>query len=131
MTQKTNPTENSSSEKPKRKRGAPPGNKNALKHGFYAANFNENDLDGPNSDIDRGLQDEITMLRVYMRFVLSFGYQVKTVQEAMECLRTISLASTALARLIKIQKQVFGVTNEFDIALQAALAQVQQELNLE
>ena len=50
-----------------RKRGAQPGNLNALKHGFYSRNF----LDLENTDLEamlaQDLESEIAMLRVVVR----------------------------------------------------------------
>ena len=51
-----------------RKRGARPGNTNALKHGFYAARFTRRKiswLDG--QPVHQDLQDEINRLRVLIR----------------------------------------------------------------
>ena len=53
--------------KPPRRRGAPFGNRNALKHGFYARNFDPGDTKDLDEHEFDGLTDEIILLRVYIR----------------------------------------------------------------
>ena len=131
MTQKTNPTENSSSEKPKRKRGAPPGNKNALKHGFYAQKDMQTGIDGLDGEASTGILDEINLIRDYMLFVLGFAYEVNSLAEALDCLRTFSLAASSLTRMIKVQKLVFGDSSDIETALMDAIACLNKEQNQE
>ncbi len=88
----------------KRRRGAPPGNTNALKHGFYSRSFREidcHDLDQVNF---QGLQDEITMLRVFIRRVTEISQSITTFPEAVSLLRVLSLASISLTRLLTTEK---------------------------
>ncbi len=90
----------------KRRRGAPTGNTNALKHGFYSRAFREIDC----TDLDRvhfsGLQDEITMLRVFIRRVTEMSECITTFPEALGLLRGLSLASISLTRLITTENVV-------------------------
>ena len=135
MPQKTFPPETSKDEnlkdhKPKRKRGAQPGNTNALKHGFYSRHFSKNDLSDLEINATKGVQDEITMLRVFIRYVLQLSTGAQTLPEALACLRAISLSVTALSRLIKVQHVVFGSTSELDEALHLALQDITEELDL-
>ncbi len=90
----------------KRRRGAPIGNTNALKHGFYSRSFREIDC----SDLDKihfsGLQDEITMLRVYIRRVTEMSDLITTFSDAVGLLRVLSLASISLTRLLATQSLI-------------------------
>jgi hypothetical protein len=52
---------------PKPHRGAPRGNQNALKHGFYTRHFDKVDLADLKTASFDGLNDEIAMLRLFMR----------------------------------------------------------------
>jgi len=54
----------------RRLRGAPLNNLNALKHGFYARKFRQTDLVDLAESKFTGLNEEITMLRVFMRGVI-------------------------------------------------------------
>ncbi len=90
----------------KRRRGAPMGNTNALKHGFYSRSFREIDC----RDLDKihfsGLQDEITMLRVYIRRVTEMSDLITTFSDAVGLLRVLSLASISLIRLLATQNMI-------------------------
>jgi len=48
----------------KRKRGAPRGNQNAFKHGFYSAQFRQYELENLDENSTPSLEDEIELLRV-------------------------------------------------------------------
>lgn len=48
----------------KRKRGAPPGNQNALRHGFYSSSFRKRELHALNHSSALELADEIALIRV-------------------------------------------------------------------
>ena len=48
----------------KRKRGAPPGNQNAFRHGFYSASFRQQELRALSQSNDLELADEIALMRV-------------------------------------------------------------------
>ena len=95
---------------PKRPRGAPPGNRNALKHGFYARKLKRSDLSGIETCDDAGLQDEIAMLRVFIRRVIELGKDVDTLPEAVSLLRVLCFASTSLTRLL--QEALSGLAEE-------------------
>lgn len=105
-----------------RKRGAPPGNLNALKHGFYSRQLKPMRKDGP---IDSGaadalnLGDEIAMLRLFIRRVIHMGAEVEDLEAAIALLRVLCLATTTLTRLLKTQ-QLFG-QDDFGLAIQQAI----------
>ena len=112
--------------KPKtRRRGAQPGNINALTHGFYSPRFRQADL----TDLDQcqfsGLQDEIIMLRVYTRRVTEFSSEVDNFDDALSMLRALSMASVAMTRLIKTQ-QIIGPSpmDELNAALKEAFKEI-------
>ncbi len=87
--------------KPRRLRGAPLNNLNALKHGFYARKFRRADLVDLADTRFRGLSEEINLLRVYMRGVIEKSAEVNSLAEALEVLRALSLAATSLTRMTK------------------------------
>ena len=116
---------------PKRRRGAPLGNKNALKTGFYSRYYKPVD----NSDLVSvsfdGLQDEITMLRVFIRQVIERSQEVESLEDSLVVLRTLSMASFSLSRLVRIQYLISPTAmNEFMKTLDQALSAMSQKLGL-
>ena len=94
-----------------RRPGAPLGNTNALKHGFYSRRFRSTDLNDLDTHNFSGLQDEITMLRVFIRGVVERSAEVESLDESIYLLRALSLATIGLTRLIRTQ-QLFGTPRD-------------------
>jgi len=115
----------------KRKRGAPKGNTNALKHGFYSRRFNESEALELN-DLKSGLIDEIALLRVLIRRVFEKVDEIDDdVENWARMLNTLSIASTRLASLLKTQKNLNdGEGSELSNALIQALSEVKDELGI-
>ena len=111
----------------KRRRGGQSDNTNALKHGFYSSHFRRSDLKDLDNCEFSGIKDEITMLRVNIRRCIEFSDQVTTLTEAMELLRTLSLASIALARLIKTQYLLAPGTDPISELINQLLEELQVE----
>ena len=94
--------------RPRRLRGAPLDNLNALKHGFYARKFRQADLVDLADTQFKGLNEEMNMLRVHMRTIIEQSANAANLLEYLETLRVLSLAATSLARLAKTQKYLEG-----------------------
>ena len=88
---------------PKRKRGAPLGNTNAVTHGFYSRQFRTADLDDVQDCSVASLKDEIDMLRVHIRRLIQLGEDIDDYDKFANLLRILCLASTSLNRLIRTQ----------------------------
>ncbi len=96
---------NSSITQPKR-RGAPNGNRNALRHGFYAknlgmaspANFDEREM--------RNLLGEAAMLKDYMYILYTCNLEIRDSAVLAETLRALSLAGMALSRLLQVHNEI-------------------------
>ena len=74
------------------KRGAPAGNQNARKHGFYSMVLDEEEqLDFEQATLVEGLDDEIAMLRVRIKSVL---------RHDPDNMKLIAQATNALAKLV-------------------------------
>jgi hypothetical protein len=112
---------------PKRRRGGQSDNTNTLKHGFYSSHFRRSDLKDLDNCEFSGIKDEITMLRVNIRRCIEFSDQVTTLSEAMELLRTLSLASIALALLIKTQYLLAPGTDPISELINQILEEMQVE----
>jgi hypothetical protein len=90
--------------RPRRLRGAPLHNLNALKHGFYSRKFRQADLDDLAESKFKGLDEEITMLRVFMRRVIERSTDAANLNENILILKVLALAATSLTRMAKTQK---------------------------
>ena len=116
---------------PRRKPGGQPGNTNALKHGFYSRRFRKlehDDLDAINDDLD----NEITLLRVYMRRLLDKAEEEEeTIEDLKENLELLGLTSTRIAALLRTRALLTGNQDETaHNAIQKALSEVITELQL-
>jgi hypothetical protein len=83
--------------------GAPQGNTNALKHGFYSRKFRSADLQDLETYEFSGLDDEIIMLRVFIRRVVEMTGDIEDLDQAVSLLRALSLAVISLTRLLRTQ----------------------------
>ena len=113
-------------DQPRRRRGAPPGNINALKHGFYTRRLPASQLRGLEDHSFSGLSEEIAVLRLFIRQLVEHQPKVLTVDQAASYLRVISLALISLTRLIRTQHLV-GDDDSIGNALTQALEEIRQE----
>ena len=115
----------------RRHRGGQPGNKNALKHGFYSPGFKPNetaDLEEVAGDVD--LRDEITMMRVIIRRVFTHAEDCGDDRESWAMvLGSLGSASTRLAGLLRTQKLLDGGGSDVADALSQALREVTSEIS--
>ena len=111
-----------------RRRGGQPGNRNAVRHGFYARYLPEIPALPPtlgipdpapeyieSTDITLStrrdpinrLTDEIAMLRLAVRNIAAHSREQLPLAEELELLRSISLASAAINRLLRTQEIIY------------------------
>ena len=119
--------------KPKeRKRGAQPGNTNALKHGFYSRRFNKietQDLESSNLD---DLSGEIALLRVFTRRVFELAQDVDDLDRAVHLLSVFSLSVGKLSSAQRTRAFLRSLGHdEMAQTLQQALAEIAVEMSLE
>lgn len=109
-------------------RGAPKGNLNALKHGFYSRLFRDSESSELDNDQIASLENEITLLRVMMRRTMELADGIDDLREATRVLDALGAAAGRLAGLLRAQKSLSvsqsGVADEISVAIQ----QVNQEL---
>jgi hypothetical protein len=100
-----------------RKRGAPKGNFNALKHGIYSERFRSGELDAL-VEIPKGnIQNEIAILRVMTRRVAAMMEEGASPEDVlnfynlvgMMCMRISTLLRTE--KLLEIEKEDGGMLN--------------------
>ena len=102
-----------------RKRGAPRGNQNARKHGFYAKVLDEAEqLDFELASGVEGIDDEIALLRVKIKSIL---------ENDPENIKLIMQVTSALERLIKTR---YKITKEQRKGLKEAIGNVLRDVAL-
>src|SRR4030042_4219184 len=85
------------------RRGAPLGNMNNFKHGFYSRRLKKRDLTGVESTDVAGLVKEIALIRVFTRrLVESFNPDAAFYEHA-DILRMLCVAFTSITRVIRAQ----------------------------
>jgi hypothetical protein len=127
-----------------RKVGAPYGNHNALKHGFYSHHFRSGELSDLEAVNAEGLQDEIAAMRIYIRRFIASSSQGSAPGDSathnsaaiapypdMVFLDAMGLAATRLACLLKTQKLLDRQYPKAFEDLGQALAEVTKELGLQ
>jgi uncharacterized protein YjcR len=109
---------------PPKKRGAPPGNTNALKHGYYSrsqrAAFSPPELADP-----AGFADQIHLLTFYIRQVKDSSEQIdsaKNLNEAISTLRVLTLSMASLHRLLRMHHNLLGTVDQKDANRRAIIA---------
>ena len=101
----------------KRRRGAPKGNQNARKHGFYSRVLDEAEqLDFELASGVEGIDDEIALLRVKIKSIL---------EKDPENISLIMQATSALERLVKTR---FNITKEQRKGLKEAIGNVLRDV---
>jgi len=103
----------------KRERGAPKGNQNARKHGFYSRVLNETEqLDFELASGVNGIDDEIALLRVKIKSILFSDP---------ENIKLIMQATNTLAGLVKTS---YNITKEQKKGLKEAIGNVLRDVAL-
>ena len=117
--------------KVKRKRGAQPGNTNALKHGFYSHRFKNLEISDLDSALSDGLTDEIALLRVIIRRVFEYAdTDAQDLDTWSTALNTLGAASTRLAGLLRTQQLIAGENTDVISVLSQAIGEVAHDLGL-
>ncbi|MEN6571572.1 MAG: hypothetical protein ABFD24_07015 [Anaerolineaceae bacterium] len=109
----------------KRKKGAQPGNTNAVKYGFYTRRLPARDVDGLDETTVASLKDEIEVMRIFSRKVAELGSDVDDLDEAKDLLRVLSLSTSSINRLVRTNSRM-PEPSQAEL-LQQALAELEQE----
>ena len=103
----------------RRRKGAPKGNQNARKHGFYSRVLDEaGQLDFVLAAGVEGIDDEIALLRVKIKSVL---------EHDPENIKLIMQATNTLARLVRTR---YNITQEQKKGLKEAIGNVLRDIAL-
>lgn len=114
----------------KNKGGAPRGNANALKHGFYSRRFKNADLTALEGLKDLDLTEEINLMRLAILRVIEQSSEATTLRDSLDVVRTLSEGASTLTRLVRAQKLLIAEENDIGAALNRALEQVTREMDL-
>ena len=115
-------------ESPPKKRGAPLGNKNALKHGFYARQYKPVDQQDLDSLPSFSLTDEIDLVRVNIRRLLDSGQTVSTFSETLDLVRALTLATANLTRLMRTHNELRHLNTDYHRPAPAEKSELSQRL---
>jgi hypothetical protein len=114
-----------------KRRGAPVGNHNAFKHGFYSRNIQNEDLDGVSDIPTFSLLEEIEVMRVFMRRVVDLGGQTTDLDSAIDLLHILSLATMSINRLVRTQQIIFPPRSEIQRKFEAEFQEMVEALEKE
>lgn len=109
-------------------RGAPKGNLNALKHGFYSRLFHINERADLRNDPPTSLDNEITLLRVMIRRTMQLADGIDDLREAMRVLDALGAAANRLSNLLRAQKSLSHGGSPLAEEISVAIQQVNAEL---
>jgi hypothetical protein len=112
-----------------RKRGAQPGNLNALKHGFYSRQFRSREHIDLDALLSIDLLDEIHLLRILIRRALELSNDTGDLAECLSVLKATSAASARITAMLRVQ-QMLGKSSDVSELISKAIAEVNQELDL-
>ncbi len=91
-----------------RNRGGQPGNKNALKHGFYATRLLPSDAEDLEKVEPVDMADEIELIRIQIRRLLNeAAEQPANLTQRLEMLKIICIAARSLNHLIRTQYIIY------------------------
>ncbi len=92
----------------KRKRGAPPGNLNALKHGRYTREARaRKPAPVPRARFE-DIDAHITYIRDFMQHIFIVGMRSTDLDQSLRLLNTYTLASIALIRFLRLREKNFS-----------------------
>jgi hypothetical protein len=109
-------------------RGAPKGNLNALKNGFYSRLFHSNETSDLIDDETTSLEHEITLLRVMMRRTMQLANGIDDLRSATRVLDALGAAAGRLANLLRAQKSLSEQHSQLADEISIAIQQVNAEL---
>ncbi len=112
----------------KRPRGAPLGNLNALKHGFYTRRLKKRDLNGVENTDSKNLVDEIAIVRVFTRRLIESLDPDADAYQVASALRILCISLATITRAMKVQHWLSQNSSGLDDAISIAIREVNEEL---
>ena len=112
---------------PKRPRGAPPGNLNALKHGFYARRFPKTELADLENHNFTGLAEEIALMRLLIRRLVEQTRDLTDLNQTLLLVRAVCLAAGNLNRLLKTHQLLSSASSDLEQSILDAFQRLADE----
>lgn len=116
-------------DQPKKKRGAPAGNSNALKHGFYSRSFREIEYEDLES-LRLSLEDEIAAARVSARRMFELIEDVEDTREKLNAFSMFSSHLLKIGSLVRAESVLAGGSSDISQSLTTALSSVMKEKDI-
>jgi hypothetical protein len=105
-----------------RHRGAPLGNHNALRHGFYAKNLGQSSPAQYSEPLMRNLLGEAAMLKDYMYNLYCKNLESDDPAVIADTLRILSLAGISLSRILQTHSNIRVYSSERTTSLEEILS---------
>jgi len=118
----------SASPSPKRRRGAQPGNANALKHGYYASRLPAADVAAIKGHVFFGLEEEIELLRVFIARLADHINENLDLDKVLSIIRILDLTLISLSRLKRTERFLGEESSGLQALLDQAIPEVYAEL---
>ena len=89
---------------PKKRRGAPQGNLNALKHGFYSKAFRAAELEAVHDIEEHDVAQEIDLLRLIIKRTAESANKARDFESQVRFLSVLTYATAQLSRLLNLHE---------------------------
>lgn len=125
------PPRKSAPKKRKRKSGAQPNNKNALKHGFYSRQFSKDEKSRLDLQDSTDVLAEINLLRIYVdRIAEHLSIKTKPTDDDLKILNTLSLITQSISTLTRTHYLIRGKSGDVQDSILRALEEIRLEMEL-
>jgi hypothetical protein len=91
-----------------RRRGAPLGNKNAIKHGFYSSAYKTAEKNAVTSQPTFDLEQELALLRIFTRRLVVSVPSDASNQTILENTRVLALSLNTISRIMRAQWTIYS-----------------------
>jgi hypothetical protein len=114
---------------PKKRRGAPPGNQYALKHGFYSRGMTRLEVKDLETALSTDLEDELALLKVMLRRAFDLSRDEDDPARFMAYLGEIGLAAIRISLIVKRQRDM-GQEDAASQSINQALTEIMEEMKI-
>ena len=112
------------------KRGAPYGNTNALKHGFYSKHFRDLETSDLEATAFEGLADEVIMLRLVLLRLFYHASSTPNEKLMLSDFKSLSVISNHLSQLLINHRILTGEENPIVQLITRCISEVNEELGI-
>ncbi len=111
-----------------RRRGAPIGNFNGFKHGFYSTRTEKRPSSTDDATILKSLADEIALIRLFTQRLVESCQPSADHSQLTETLRILCLASTTITRILRVHYLITDTEEIQDQDIKAAMLEANARL---